>query len=391
MNIFKILSDGDGSIKEPNVSAFLAYLLDPSQSHGLGSKFLEGFIHNLVFNSENQFEELKINNKIKDLSRSDKSGFYVEITTEKTVQLTNQKSRDIDILIEFYNNESNFPLYSICVENKIKDSSLNKIQLINEVLGIINEYEKEDISNQPRISMIFITPSFSEKSKKNYSEFLNQLNTEGLNITTNHLIWEHLNDNENSIFFLLSRILKNENEGLIDPIHEYTKFTIKSFLNFILTGFKSYQEEKNESGKFKRKRLSESEYWKFNRDSRLLGLAKEIKKYVCENYDVEVKYSPSHMSFYSNHVKGISKYGVFFQITINSKSKFDITLRKDKNIPSDIFFDSFKSLINVSNFNGKIKENTNQSLFNVIISNKNDFEQIGKPLINESYKFLTNN
>ena len=44
MNIFKILSDGDGSIKEPNVSAFLAYLLDPTQSHGLGTKFFEKFV-----------------------------------------------------------------------------------------------------------------------------------------------------------------------------------------------------------------------------------------------------------------------------------------------------------------------------------------------------------
>jgi len=34
MNIFRILSSNDGSINEPNVSSFLAYLLDPNEDHG---------------------------------------------------------------------------------------------------------------------------------------------------------------------------------------------------------------------------------------------------------------------------------------------------------------------------------------------------------------------
>ena len=41
MNIFKTLASGSGSINEPNVSAFLGYLLNPKEDHGLGDAFLK--------------------------------------------------------------------------------------------------------------------------------------------------------------------------------------------------------------------------------------------------------------------------------------------------------------------------------------------------------------
>ncbi len=44
MNIFKILANGYGSINENNVSAFLGYLLDPNENHGLGYEFLKLFL-----------------------------------------------------------------------------------------------------------------------------------------------------------------------------------------------------------------------------------------------------------------------------------------------------------------------------------------------------------
>ena len=44
MNIFKVLAQGDGTINEPNVSAFLGYLLNPGEDHGLDSLFLEAFL-----------------------------------------------------------------------------------------------------------------------------------------------------------------------------------------------------------------------------------------------------------------------------------------------------------------------------------------------------------
>ncbi|TAL38636.1 MAG: hypothetical protein EPN93_03945 [Spirochaetes bacterium] len=41
MNIFKILSSYDGSINEPNISSYLAYLLDPGEDHGISCLLLQ--------------------------------------------------------------------------------------------------------------------------------------------------------------------------------------------------------------------------------------------------------------------------------------------------------------------------------------------------------------
>ena len=56
MNIFKVLANGDGSINEANVSAFLGYLLDPKADHALGSEFLKRFLE-VISEDEESFEE----------------------------------------------------------------------------------------------------------------------------------------------------------------------------------------------------------------------------------------------------------------------------------------------------------------------------------------------
>lgn len=71
MNIFKVLAQGDGTINEPNVSAFLGYLLNPNEDHGLDSSFLEKFLqqHYLFCN---ELEKLS-NNKIKKKDKNENS------------------------------------------------------------------------------------------------------------------------------------------------------------------------------------------------------------------------------------------------------------------------------------------------------------------------------
>ena len=60
MNIFKTLASGSGSINEPNVSAFLGYLLNPKEDHGLGDAFLKKFLEPLLDKNDN----LNYNNPI---------------------------------------------------------------------------------------------------------------------------------------------------------------------------------------------------------------------------------------------------------------------------------------------------------------------------------------
>jgi hypothetical protein len=70
MNIFKILSSNDGTLKEPNVSSFLAYLLDPNEDHGLGDSLLKSIL--------SDFESLK---------DKDFSDYDVEVNPEYKVDI----------------------------------------------------------------------------------------------------------------------------------------------------------------------------------------------------------------------------------------------------------------------------------------------------------------
>ena len=98
MNIFKILSSNDGTLKEPNVSSFLAYLLDPNEDHGLGDSLLKSIL--------SDFESLK---------DKDFSDYDVEVNPEykvdiddavpKTDKESKKKHRDIDIVILFWKKE----------------------------------------------------------------------------------------------------------------------------------------------------------------------------------------------------------------------------------------------------------------------------------------------
>lgn len=47
MKIFRILSSNGGSINEPNVSSFLAYLLDPGEDHGISSLLFQELLNDI--------------------------------------------------------------------------------------------------------------------------------------------------------------------------------------------------------------------------------------------------------------------------------------------------------------------------------------------------------
>ena len=116
MNIFKILSSYDGSIKEPNISSFLAYLLDLNEDHGISDLLLRSIISDFQNINPSFFNKIKTNNL---------SQFDITINPEYSVFLNNRR-RDIDIVIEIYNDNKEEPLYSICLENKITDCSIQK-------------------------------------------------------------------------------------------------------------------------------------------------------------------------------------------------------------------------------------------------------------------------
>ncbi|WP_046174020.1 PD-(D/E)XK nuclease family protein [Domibacillus indicus] len=165
MNIFKVLSSNDGSINEPNVSSFLAYLLDPNENHGLGSKLVERFLEPIVMSSPQFYKELIYEGRIRDLSSQ--SFFEVRVQAELTVisyeDRFKKKTRDIDIVIELFNRQSadKVPLFAFCIENKIKDGAIVKggKQLFEEAAGFQNYYTSEGAQAPlPSLSFIYLTP-----------------------------------------------------------------------------------------------------------------------------------------------------------------------------------------------------------------------------------------
>ncbi|WJJ96341.1 PD-(D/E)XK nuclease family protein [Algibacter luteus] len=236
MNIFRILSSNDGSINEPNVSSFLAYLLDPNEDHGISSLLLQEVLNDIISIDDKFLSKIKFQGRATDLSKY--SGYAVNIIPELSVNLEKRgkrKRRDIDVIIEITDNKTGELIYSICLENKITDTSISKndSQLEDELIGLKNYYEESDFS--PEIYVIYLTPTPSNISTDSFEKLIYDRKF--------HMYWDN---HENSVFNKLIKIFNDENEGLIDPINNQSSYLIKSFLSFIKTNFKSYVEERKE-------------------------------------------------------------------------------------------------------------------------------------------------
>jgi hypothetical protein len=239
MNIFRILSSNDGSINEPNVSSFLAYLLDPNEDHGFSSLLLQSILNKIVTNNSEFLKKIQFGDKITDLSKS--SGYSINILPELTVNIESKKKRrDIDIVIEIIEDKTKQILYSICLENKITDLSISKndSQLEDELIGLEAYYN--EISINPEIYVVYLTPIPSTIAMQSFDKL--EYNRKC------HLFW---NKDEDSIFNMILKIFNEENLGIIDPINNQSSYLIKSFLSFINTDFKSYIEEKREKSEKK--------------------------------------------------------------------------------------------------------------------------------------------
>lgn len=246
MNIFKILSSADGSINEPNISAFLAYLLDPKQDHSLGCEFLlevlansESF--NLIEDEKNTFR-----------SKIENGNYNVKIEAEQIVQPDendNRHHRDIDVLIQISEkSEKNGEQikYAVCLENKIlAQSASDAKQLSEEMKGLANLYK--DNFPDVKLGLIYLVPEKTDK----INGFFDAVDSANKKI----LLWKSDDDSIPTIKRSLTKILMDESIGAIDPIYDSLKHLIKSFIAFINYDFKcasevnEIQTERNDYGK----------------------------------------------------------------------------------------------------------------------------------------------
>ena len=253
MNIFKTLASGSGSINEPNISAFLGYLLNPKEDHGLGDAFLKRFLKPLFDKKDSKLNEMKG----RDLSI--RSNFEFEVLLEQAFENDNNKddnsakNRIVDIVILCYEKKSqpgkslakdiinqkiegqDKPNHIFLIENKIKDGSVEDRQLeeqYNQTIGKLREMKIDD--PEELISVIFVTPE-DTKAKTEFKNFVKSDN----NKTDNkcHLFWHTKETKKDDTS--ISKIIKNIIQREYPPIDAYCKYTLQAFLEFIESGFQS--------------------------------------------------------------------------------------------------------------------------------------------------------
>lgn len=234
MNIFKILANGDGSINEPNVSAFLGYLLNPYADHGLRFEFLTRFMEKI---GDEEFNPLKYDYEILFEQAFRENG---DPKNEKDIVdivilclETNNGNQKESIVKNILSSEQSLKKVFL-IENKIKKNAIKKGQLVNQYIKAKSELNVED----DKLHSIYVSP--------NTNDFITEFeDTEVDRVIKKNKTQIYWNGKE-SISNTLKEILHEETNAKIEPINEYTKQTIKAFIQFIENDFKSEKQEQKE-------------------------------------------------------------------------------------------------------------------------------------------------
>ncbi len=220
MNLLDILSAGKRGLNEENVSSFLAWLLDPGQSHGCGALFLKRLLEIIDKDKFSIWTEKLINT----VSYRQLSPIKVDVMVEETVENpAGRRSRDVDIVIILSNGESS---HILAIENKIRESAYDDNQIIEEYEGLVSGYSDAEIS------FLYLTPSKSDRFRKAFSLLPE-------NITSLHLSWTKGKSNEITFADIMRNILRDDSEAKIDPLSQEVRFVLKSFILFAENGFRS--------------------------------------------------------------------------------------------------------------------------------------------------------
>jgi len=300
MNIFKILANGDGTINEANVSAFLAYLLDPKADHTLEYEFLDQFLESIFgdenFNTEKYDYEIFLEQAFKE---EDKSKNIVDIVI---ICYSIEKGTSKESLVKRFLENTKTIHKVVIIENKIRASSISPGQLLNQFTS--TKYELSD-NLAEEIYSVYLTPD--------HDSLVEEFKTANIK-KSNHIFWKSNRENIVSVNSMLKDIIKKESIGDIEPISPYTLHTLKAFCKFIENDFKSIKQEQkdrkndytytnrciglNNSSKIEEKLATlKSELLKQNAN---LIISEPILKRICEP-ELIVNYNNIGISLYAGH------------------------------------------------------------------------------------------
>lgn len=229
MNIFKSLSQGDGSISETNITSFLSSLL--SSTNEFDNSFLVLFLDLIDSNlSKNKLRDLLHLNQgsLRERIICFSKNYSVSAVPEYSVKKDGLK-QEIDVLVEIFhkNRKEEAAIAYLLIENKIKTGSARKLQVAEQF-----EYFVQTSEYQKGISVysILLTSDFDAFS----SMFVN---AQIVNSNSLWLKWTNQADKENSMESILRRLLILEQHAEIQPINPNTQFILKSFIDYLVTEF----------------------------------------------------------------------------------------------------------------------------------------------------------
>lgn len=227
------MANGDGSINEANVSSFLGFLLDPKENHSFGDEFLKRFLDDFVQSKDGEFIIEDYEYQIfYEQAFKEKEGKKNIVDIVIVCFSTGNDRRKESLMKDFISNTKELKKIFL-IENKINSSSKNINQLKNQYNSTV--FELGNDIDKDKIKYIYVTPN------KGYDEVFKKF--QKIKDNSSHIYWsQKQNEDEKSnlnIKSILEEIIEDENFGKIEAINEYTKHTIKSFIQFIANEFKS--------------------------------------------------------------------------------------------------------------------------------------------------------
>lgn len=235
MNIFKILASANKGFSEESSSAILRWLLDPTMDHGLGFSFLDLFLDDVARHLPDLKSLQTLRENLKHSFRGNNDNCAdIFCRTEYGAE-----RRYIDIVLTI-------DKVMFAIENKIREEAFTPGQLQEQYTRLKNSTKE---SNHTIIST-YIVPIAGKESKivspqfdGEFADFTPKKNDKKIMLT-----WQRNGQRLPSIMGILAKLLKMESQGLIAPIPEYTRHTIKAFCNFIQDGFEGYVIKRSSGG-----------------------------------------------------------------------------------------------------------------------------------------------
>ena len=236
MNIFKVLASGRKSFQEETASAIIAWFMNPEMEHGLGYLFLSKLLKEISIDAGNHHELKQLATELVPKLRADESAIDVRCNLEFNVG-----KAFIDIVFEIKD-------WILAIENKIYSKSATEGQLAAQYEGLKKIAENDDDQRIPKdhkICMVYLVPFDNSGAEDAVLDDVAENIFNGLSCKDPDIkaivTWQSNGILKPSIAAIIGQILEEESRGIIDPISEYTRHTLKALNSFISNRFKGYE------------------------------------------------------------------------------------------------------------------------------------------------------